>query len=201
MTVCDNNAKDVYSDAEKGRLPPAQEGINGLVPQELGNQASLRRLVLYMMWFAAAVLLALRLSASSLGLLLPSKPISGIPQATYDDLVRYTKYSSGAYQLLCVRPLGNILVESVIFSRASSTVLRGLRKCLTSFLVFSPVLKVMWLGTTPGRRSLLLSVVLGIMWVFSLVHSYDVSCQYERHLNFNFRSGNCSGSTPITRHQ
>lgn len=175
MTVCDNNAKDVCSDAEKGRLSPAQEGINGLVPQELGNQASLRRLVLYMMWFAAAVLLALRLSASSLGLLLPSKPISGIPQATYDDLVRYTKYSSGAYQLLCVRPLGNILVESVIFSRASSTVFRGLRKCLTSFLVFSPVLKVMWLGTTPGRRSLLLSVALGIMWMFSPVHSYDES--------------------------
>lgn len=63
----------------------------------------------------AAALLALCLAAGSLGLLLPYRSISGIPQATFDDLVRYTKYSSGAYQLLCVRPLGNTLVESVIF--------------------------------------------------------------------------------------
>jgi len=37
---------------------------------------------------------------------------SGIPQSTYDDLVRYTKYSSGAYQLVCPKPMGNTLVES-----------------------------------------------------------------------------------------
>ncbi|KII92719.1 hypothetical protein PLICRDRAFT_482426 [Plicaturopsis crispa FD-325 SS-3] len=35
----------------------------------------------------------------------------GIPQSTYDDLVRYTKYSSGAYLLACPRPIGNTLVE------------------------------------------------------------------------------------------
>ncbi|KAH7928960.1 alpha/beta-hydrolase [Leucogyrophana mollusca] len=34
----------------------------------------------------------------------------GIPQGLYDDLVRYTKYSSGAYQILCARPMGNTLV-------------------------------------------------------------------------------------------
>lgn len=130
MTVCVNNGDDDCSDAEKGWLPPAQEEIDGLVPLELGNRASLHlgRLVPYMMWLAVATLLALCLSASSLGLLLPSKlQIVGIPQETYDDLVRYTKYSSGAYHLLCIRPLGNTLVESVIFSRASCTVL-GLRK-------------------------------------------------------------------------
>ena len=167
MTVCVNNREDDCFDAEKGWLPPAQEEINGLVPPELGNRASLRldRLVLYTMWFAVATLFALCLSASSLGLLLPSKPIGGIPQETYDDLVRYTKYSSGAYHLLCIRPLGNTLVESVIFSRASCTVL-GLRKLLISFLVFPPVPKVMWLGTIPGRRSLLLSVAVRIWWMF-----------------------------------
>ncbi|EGO25983.1 hypothetical protein SERLADRAFT_388749 [Serpula lacrymans var. lacrymans S7.9] len=34
----------------------------------------------------------------------------GISQSVYDDLVRYTKYSSGAYQILCPRPMGNTLV-------------------------------------------------------------------------------------------
>ncbi|KAN0091398.1 Alpha/Beta hydrolase fold [Tylopilus felleus] len=37
-------------------------------------------------------------------------PTVGVDQQTYDNLVRYTKYASGAYQLLCPRPLGNILV-------------------------------------------------------------------------------------------
>jgi hypothetical protein len=37
---------------------------------------------------------------------------SGVSQSTYDDLVRYTKYSSGAYQLVCLKPLGNTLVGS-----------------------------------------------------------------------------------------
>jgi len=37
---------------------------------------------------------------------------SGIPQSTYDDLVRYTKYSSGAYHLVCLRPMGNTLIAS-----------------------------------------------------------------------------------------
>ncbi|KAH7906821.1 Alpha/Beta hydrolase protein [Hygrophoropsis aurantiaca] len=34
----------------------------------------------------------------------------GISKDVYDDLVRYTKYSSGAYQILCARPMGNQLV-------------------------------------------------------------------------------------------
>lgn len=38
---------------------------------------------------------------------------SGISETTYRDLVRYTKYSSGAYQLVCLKPLGNTLVQTV----------------------------------------------------------------------------------------
>ncbi|KAH7888966.1 Alpha/Beta hydrolase protein, partial [Phlebopus sp. FC_14] len=41
-------------------------------------------------------------------------PSSGIDQTTYDNLVRYTKYSSGAYQVLCPRPMGNTLVEQFV---------------------------------------------------------------------------------------
>lgn len=37
----------------------------------------------------------------------------GIAQSTYDNLVRYAKFSSAAYQLVCPRPLGNTLVKSV----------------------------------------------------------------------------------------
>ncbi|KAJ7028266.1 alpha/beta-hydrolase, partial [Mycena alexandri] len=36
----------------------------------------------------------------------------GISSSLYDDLVRYTRYSSAAYQLLCPSPLGNTLVQS-----------------------------------------------------------------------------------------
>ncbi|KAJ7183672.1 alpha/beta-hydrolase [Mycena filopes] len=35
-----------------------------------------------------------------------------ISSSLYDDLVRYTQYSSAAYQLLCPSPLGNTLVQS-----------------------------------------------------------------------------------------
>lgn len=37
----------------------------------------------------------------------------GIEQWVYDDLVRYTKYSSAVYQEVCPRPLGNTLVAQV----------------------------------------------------------------------------------------
>ncbi|KIK80707.1 hypothetical protein PAXRUDRAFT_833371 [Paxillus rubicundulus Ve08.2h10] len=37
-------------------------------------------------------------------------PSIGVDQTTYDNLVRYTKYASGAYQVLCPRPMGNALV-------------------------------------------------------------------------------------------
>lgn len=40
-------------------------------------------------------------------------PKGGIEQQVYDDLVRYTKYSSAVYQKVCVRPLGNTLVAQV----------------------------------------------------------------------------------------
>lgn len=38
---------------------------------------------------------------------------SGIDKTTYDNLVRYTKYSSAVYQWICPAPLGNTLVDQV----------------------------------------------------------------------------------------
>lgn len=43
-------------------------------------------------------------------------PKGGIEQQVYDDLVRYTKYSSAVYQKICLRPLGNSLVAQVRIS-------------------------------------------------------------------------------------
>ncbi|KAJ8583318.1 alpha/beta-hydrolase [Rhizopogon salebrosus TDB-379] len=37
-------------------------------------------------------------------------PSNGISEGLYDELVKYTKYASGAYQPLCPRPMGNALV-------------------------------------------------------------------------------------------
>lgn len=37
-------------------------------------------------------------------------PENGIPEEVYNELVRYTKFASGAYQVLCPRPMGNTLV-------------------------------------------------------------------------------------------
>lgn len=49
--------------------------------------------------------------------LLPSLALGyhkgGIEQQVYDDLVRYTKYSSAVYEKVCPRPLGNSLVAQV----------------------------------------------------------------------------------------
>lgn len=41
-------------------------------------------------------------------------PEKGIPEELYNELVRYTKYASGAYQVLCPRPMGNTLVAQFI---------------------------------------------------------------------------------------
>ncbi|OJA16307.1 hypothetical protein AZE42_03374 [Rhizopogon vesiculosus] len=41
-------------------------------------------------------------------------PINGISEEVYDELVRYTKYASGAYQTLCPRPMGNVLINKFI---------------------------------------------------------------------------------------
>lgn len=37
-------------------------------------------------------------------------PDHGIPEELYNELVRYAKYASGAYQVMCPRPMGNTLV-------------------------------------------------------------------------------------------
>lgn len=54
------------------------------------------------------VLLLLLLSPLAFGY-----PKGGVEQQAYDDLVRYTKYSSAVYQKICLRPLGNTLVAQV----------------------------------------------------------------------------------------
>ena len=54
------------------------------------------------------VLLPLLLSPLAFGY-----PKGGVEQQVYDDLVRYTKYSSAVYQEICLRPLGNTLVSQV----------------------------------------------------------------------------------------
>lgn len=66
-----------------------------------------------MRFFAVVVILCLIIQSLALSQWLAS--CIGIPQSTHDDLVRYTKYSSGAYHLLCLKPMGNHLVQSVWF--------------------------------------------------------------------------------------
>ncbi|KAG1765379.1 Alpha/Beta hydrolase protein [Suillus placidus] len=41
-------------------------------------------------------------------------PDNGISEELYNELVRYAKYASGAYQVLCPRPMGNTLVTQFI---------------------------------------------------------------------------------------
>ncbi|KAJ7183668.1 alpha/beta-hydrolase [Mycena filopes] len=60
---------------------------------------------------------ALTFACLSLDFLLPvfASPLltsRAVSSSVYDDLVRYTQYSSAAYQLLCPSPLGNTLVQS-----------------------------------------------------------------------------------------
>ncbi|KAJ6522281.1 Alpha/Beta hydrolase protein [Mycena capillaripes] len=56
-----------------------------------------------------SLVFGLLFSASFASPILSSRSISS---SLYDDLVRYTKYSSASYQLLCPSPLGNTLVQS-----------------------------------------------------------------------------------------
>ncbi|KAF8555060.1 hypothetical protein OG21DRAFT_953906 [Imleria badia] len=65
-------------------------------------------------------------------------PTVGVDQRTYDNLVRYTKYASGAYQVLCPRPMGNtliaqyILMVSLFSSRTISPQRKGLSPGMTN---------------------------------------------------------------------
>ncbi|CAA7260572.1 unnamed protein product [Cyclocybe aegerita] len=65
----------------------------------------------------------LKVAAFPISVLLEPLPraITGIDQSTFDDLVRYTKYSSAAYQNNCVRPLSNTLVQE--FSKGGTQAL------------------------------------------------------------------------------
>ncbi|KAJ7623873.1 alpha/beta-hydrolase [Mycena polygramma] len=58
---------------------------------------------------STSLLLGWLISTSFASPVLTSRSISS---SLYDDLVRYTKYSSASYQLICLSPLGNTLVES-----------------------------------------------------------------------------------------
>ncbi|KAF5328718.1 hypothetical protein D9619_011731 [Psilocybe cf. subviscida] len=49
---------------------------------------------------------------------------TGIDQTTYDNLVRYTKYSSAVYQWICPAPLGNTLVDQFDISGTQGFVVR-----------------------------------------------------------------------------
>jgi len=54
--------------------------------------------------------------------------ISGISQSTYDDLVRYTKYSSAVYHGWCPKPLGNTLVRAFDTNGSQGFVVRDDRR-------------------------------------------------------------------------
>ncbi|KAF7375670.1 hypothetical protein MSAN_00456100 [Mycena sanguinolenta] len=60
----------------------------------------------------AFALTCLVLSLFSTSLASPVLTSRTISSTLYDDLVRYTQYSSAAYQLLCPSPLGTTLVQS-----------------------------------------------------------------------------------------
>ncbi|KAJ7905921.1 alpha/beta-hydrolase [Mycena leptocephala] len=67
--------------------------------------------------FTLTYLLFVLFSFSSTSLASPVLTSRAISSSLYDDLVRFTKYSSAAYQLLCPRPLGNTLVHSARSTR------------------------------------------------------------------------------------
>ncbi|KAF9461268.1 Alpha/Beta hydrolase protein [Collybia nuda] len=69
------------------------------------------------------ILLALSPLSSIASPLLESRA-GGIPQSTFDDLVRYTKYSSAVYQWICPNPLGNTLVAKFSNSGTQGFVVR-----------------------------------------------------------------------------
>ncbi|TFY82404.1 hypothetical protein EWM64_g1608 [Hericium alpestre] len=56
-------------------------------------------------------LLAFGGAVTSLGLQIPLQ-LDGIPESTFDELMRFTKFSSAVYQLICPSPLGTTLVDS-----------------------------------------------------------------------------------------
>ncbi|KAJ7108930.1 lipase [Mycena crocata] len=77
-----------------------------------------------------------------LGLLLSTVSASPVPleprsvsSSVYDDLVRYTKYSSAAYQFICPSPLGNTLVHSFSAGATQGFIARddGRREIVVSF--------------------------------------------------------------------
>ncbi|KAJ6571310.1 Alpha/Beta hydrolase protein [Mycena capillaripes] len=69
----------------------------------------------------ACLYLALLLPASFTSPVLTSRTIS---TPLYDDFILYTKYSSAAYQLFCLKPVGKTLVKSFEFGRTQGFIAR-----------------------------------------------------------------------------
>lgn len=71
----------------------------------------------------------------------------GVSQSTYDDLVRYTKYSSAVYQWICPQPLGNKLVKQV------HTILSATRAILLQLItIICSVFQRRYTGLCGARR-------------------------------------------------
>ncbi|KAA1471862.1 alpha/beta-hydrolase [Dentipellis sp. KUC8613] len=64
-----------------------------------------------MRWLRAIAIFGSIVACASRQFPLPL-PVGGIPDSAYDELVRFAKFSSAVYQLICPRPLGSTLVES-----------------------------------------------------------------------------------------
>ena len=81
-------------------------------------------------------------------------PSVGVDQRTYDNLVRYTKYASGAYQLLCPRPMGNTLIVQVSANVVTRRLLnlKGVKWTDTS-LISSRTLPLQRKGLSPGMTN------------------------------------------------
>jgi hypothetical protein len=64
-------------------------------------------------WRLRSITLATLPAASLQSPLLSPLTRGGISEDIYSELLLFAKYSSAVYQLICPRPLGNTLVESV----------------------------------------------------------------------------------------
>jgi len=78
-------------------------------------------------------------------------PSKGIPEELYNELVRYTKYASGAYQALCPRPMGHTLVTQVRTHQISPCGLGGWH--VGSLQMWSLPRKVLLRGMTRETNS------------------------------------------------
>lgn len=67
----------------------------------------------YTMFLLQLCAVIVALTGFARGAVLPAVQKRSVSQSLMDDFIRYTKYSSGAYQVVCPSPLGNTLVVQV----------------------------------------------------------------------------------------